>query len=903
MRKTSNSLSTQYSQQPKQFRGGEKKVMKKSLSLLVASSMVLSMFASSAFAAETKAPTQEEKFAALKELGIFSGFPDGSAGLDKNMTRAQFAKVLTVSTGLEENAAASTYSDVSATHWAKGYIGAVTEAQLMQGKGNNKFDPNGNVTIQELAKTLVLSLGLEPVEGATVEGASAWAVGYVQAALDAKIIPSSTNYNVPATRGQLVDAIYAVVGPEEEVADLKVAKVSQTGAKVIKVEFNRALTEAEQKDVTFALKQDAISYTVTKAVSADAKSVTLTASYLPAGTYTVEISGQDAQTVTVAEGKVSKLEVGAAALMVGTNQALSVKAYDQFGTAIDNESFDISAYNGTKGKPLTVLNGSVDLTNSTDVAKGDIVVVTAVHAATGTSVSKTFTVSDASTISSLKLGTVAPKDGAARITKGDEGLVLPYTFVDANGNKYVLPTTGVVTASNNSVKFGDITLIATGYATNGNKIVDAASFSVDSDGVLTFDADEAGTVVITALNPTAGASSSATVVVSDTSKVAKFQISKPSVLVAAGESPVIPFAATDNYGAQITASQFAKKDVNSQVTFMVNGTAVTPTWNSKGELKLPFAVAGSTTVYAVVNGLVSSYFTVDVKTAAVATKVASNNDLATYYSINGTDTIDYNSVIINDNYGRRVWSNNGLLFAVKDGNADVASVSAAGVVKGLATGTETIVVGLNDGNGAIKSGTSIEIKVNVIADDKVTAFTIDDLNSVNTVSKYATEAINLVGKTSEGKTVAIDQTRFLTSVTSSNLGLVNVTGNTVLNYVGNGEVTLTAWNGATKLAEKVVKSSDAAQQAVKVAFDNTEVTVSGQTEINNIIADLYVEDQYGIDITTAAKATGTWASSDNSVIKLNANGTIASQSANGGSATISFITNNAVIGTVSIIVQ
>jgi hypothetical protein len=99
MRKTSNSLSTHYSQQPKQFRGGEKKVMKKSLSLLVASSMVLSMFASAAYAAEdTKAPTQDEKFAALKELGIFSGFPDGSAGLDKNMTRAQFAKVLTVGT-------------------------------------------------------------------------------------------------------------------------------------------------------------------------------------------------------------------------------------------------------------------------------------------------------------------------------------------------------------------------------------------------------------------------------------------------------------------------------------------------------------------------------------------------------------------------------------------------------------------------------------------------------------------------------------------------------------------------------------------------------------------------------------------------------------------------------------
>ena len=87
--------------------------MKKSLSLLVAAAMTLTT-ASVAFAARgmlsnsaTPELTAQQKFDALKELGIFSGYPDGSAGLDKQMTRAEFAKVLTKLTQLEENAAAA----------------------------------------------------------------------------------------------------------------------------------------------------------------------------------------------------------------------------------------------------------------------------------------------------------------------------------------------------------------------------------------------------------------------------------------------------------------------------------------------------------------------------------------------------------------------------------------------------------------------------------------------------------------------------------------------------------------------------------------------------------------------------------------------------------------------------
>src|SRR5690606_8971220 len=147
----------QNSQQPKHFRGGEKKVMKKSLSLLVAIAMVFSMFATMASA---QTLTTEDKYEALKQAGIFEGFEDGSAGLDQEMTRAQFAKVLALTVDLGDQGSKS-YSDVAASHWAAGYIAAVSDAGLMEGIGNGKFDPNGDVTIEQLAATVVRALGLD----------------------------------------------------------------------------------------------------------------------------------------------------------------------------------------------------------------------------------------------------------------------------------------------------------------------------------------------------------------------------------------------------------------------------------------------------------------------------------------------------------------------------------------------------------------------------------------------------------------------------------------------------------------------------------------------------------------------------------------------------------------------
>lgn len=61
--------------------GGEKKVMKKILSVALSTAMAFSMFASVAFG-ET-ATTPQAKFDALAAKGVLNGYPDGQAHLEK----------------------------------------------------------------------------------------------------------------------------------------------------------------------------------------------------------------------------------------------------------------------------------------------------------------------------------------------------------------------------------------------------------------------------------------------------------------------------------------------------------------------------------------------------------------------------------------------------------------------------------------------------------------------------------------------------------------------------------------------------------------------------------------------------------------------------------------------------
>lgn len=226
-----------------QFRGGETRIMKRALSSLLVFALVLTLLVPAfAFAADK---TTEEKFNELKEKGLLKGVEDGSAALDKELTRAELAAILVRLFKLEPITGQSTFIDVPATHWAQkeGVIEAVAKAGLMGSTTtySKTFSPDAKLTIAEVATVAVRALKLTVDENAKIDGVQPWAAPYVDAALKAQVIKEAKDYHATANRGILVEAAYVIyntilVPPVTDAT--KVESVSATNLKEVVVKFD-----------------------------------------------------------------------------------------------------------------------------------------------------------------------------------------------------------------------------------------------------------------------------------------------------------------------------------------------------------------------------------------------------------------------------------------------------------------------------------------------------------------------------------------------------------------------------------------------------------------------------------------------------------------------------------------
>ncbi|GMK37712.1 hypothetical protein PCCS19_07660 [Paenibacillus sp. CCS19] len=92
-----------------------------------------------------------------KHTAYMNGYPDGSFHPENGLTRAEIATILTRLYAPNEAAKAGTtsYSDVSASHWAANAIEIATSHHWMIGTGHDKFEPNRKVTRAEFAQLLL----------------------------------------------------------------------------------------------------------------------------------------------------------------------------------------------------------------------------------------------------------------------------------------------------------------------------------------------------------------------------------------------------------------------------------------------------------------------------------------------------------------------------------------------------------------------------------------------------------------------------------------------------------------------------------------------------------------------------------------------------------------------------
>lgn len=94
------------------------------------------------------------------EKGFLQGYEDGTIQPDKTITRAEFAKILvhslnlTFPSNVDINRYASQYNDVSIHDWFYSDVATSTYFGLVSGMGNGNFEPNKQITREEMAVML-----------------------------------------------------------------------------------------------------------------------------------------------------------------------------------------------------------------------------------------------------------------------------------------------------------------------------------------------------------------------------------------------------------------------------------------------------------------------------------------------------------------------------------------------------------------------------------------------------------------------------------------------------------------------------------------------------------------------------------------------------------------------------
>lgn len=189
--------------------------MNKNLKKVISSVAALTMVASSVAAFAVDFPDVEstasyaQAVQELSALDVISGYDDGTFGPDKLVTRAEITKMIVDALAERSSAEASTestkFADVSADHWAKGYINQGVADGFIAGMSDTEFDPDANVTYVQAQKMLVSAIGYETF----AQGQGGWPTGYktYAASLDITKGISGIKDSTELTRAQVAQMI------------------------------------------------------------------------------------------------------------------------------------------------------------------------------------------------------------------------------------------------------------------------------------------------------------------------------------------------------------------------------------------------------------------------------------------------------------------------------------------------------------------------------------------------------------------------------------------------------------------------------------------------------------------------------------------------------------------------
>lgn len=171
-----------------------------------------------------------EAIAWMKAQGMVEGYPDGTFKSLNKINRAEFMKIV-VEAVEEDNAiqGSNCFPDVKEEWYAK-YVCKGKEMGLVSGYPDGTFQPANNINFAEASKIITVSLGLEKAE-ATQE--DPWYRPFVMPLSTEGAIPVSiTDLDKPIARGEMAEIIWRVEENPENLDSLKYEELEAEPIKV-----------------------------------------------------------------------------------------------------------------------------------------------------------------------------------------------------------------------------------------------------------------------------------------------------------------------------------------------------------------------------------------------------------------------------------------------------------------------------------------------------------------------------------------------------------------------------------------------------------------------------------------------------------------------------------------------
>jgi len=161
--------------------------------------------------------TNSDKVKRLVERGYITGYGDGSLGLNRDITRAEFTAIVTRALGLEDVAMSvgntpTGFKDVNASAWYNPYIAMASSKGIIKGYPDGTFKPDANVKYQE-AITMMVRMVLNHQEMSIVEASGKYPMNYYAKASQLKLLDGIrlADINTPAERGNIFVILYNAI--------------------------------------------------------------------------------------------------------------------------------------------------------------------------------------------------------------------------------------------------------------------------------------------------------------------------------------------------------------------------------------------------------------------------------------------------------------------------------------------------------------------------------------------------------------------------------------------------------------------------------------------------------------------------------------------------------------------